>query len=126
MIGRLRQLIPVQALFFFGFMFLVFEGPVLYAEWRLGMPMANLQVRPGRVLLYFMSAFYGMHRAFSFHPFYQSDYRKWLELSPWTVRKALPLAPVELAWEDGILLGALMLVSLTRPAHHSVQMLSIF
>ena len=102
------------------------KDPVLYAEWRLGLPIANLKFRPGTVLLYFMSAFYGLHRAFWFHPFYQSDYRKWLEISPWTVRKALPLAPIELTWEDGIFLGGLLLVGLTQPAHQSVRILAIF
>src|SRR4051812_44107270 len=102
MIGRLRQLVPVPAIWLFFFVFLVFEGPVLYTEWTVGLLMPNLRVRPGTVLLYFMSAFYGLHRAFSFHPFYQSDYRKWLELSPWSVRKALPVAAIELTWEDGI------------------------
>ena len=54
MIGRLRQLVPVPVIWLFIVVFLVFEGPVLYAEWRLGRPIANLKVRPGTVLLYFM------------------------------------------------------------------------
>ncbi len=126
MIGRLRQLVPIPVFWLFCVVFLVFEGPVLYAEWRLGLPMANLKLRPGRVLLYFMSAFYGLHRAFSFHPFYQTDYRKWLELSPWTVRKRLPVAPIDLTWEDGIFLSGLVLVGLTQPVHQSVRILTIF
>ena len=35
----------------------------------------------------------GSHRAFSFHPYLSDDYRKWLELSPWTVHKPLPAGP---------------------------------
>jgi hypothetical protein len=126
MTSRMRQLMPVQAIALFFFVYLIFEGPVLFAEWRLGQPVANLRFRPGTILLYFMSAFYGLHRAFFFHPFNQGDYRKWLELSPWTVHKALPLAPIELVWEDGIFLSGLMLVSLTQPAHQSVRVLTIF
>src|SRR5205823_10202466 len=102
MMGRLRQLFTVQLLVASFLCFLGFEGPVLYFEWRTGLPVPNLQFRPGTILLYSMSTFYGVHRAFSFHPFYQSDYCKWLELSPWTVRKTLPVAPIELVWEDGI------------------------
>jgi hypothetical protein len=126
MMGRLRQLLPVWAAVLFAVLFLCLEGPVLYYEWALGQPIQGLRVRPGTYLLYIGSAAYGISRAVSFHPFYRDDYRKWLELTPWTVDKPLPMGPITLVWEDGIVLGALILLTLTQPIHGSIRLLSIF
>ena len=126
MIGRLRQIVPGWPLGVFAGLFLLLEGPVLYWEWKIGRPLVELEVRPGTALIYVAAAFYGRYRAISLHPFYREDYRKWLELTPWTVHKPLPLGPIALIWEDGIVLGALILLSLTQPHHHSIRILNIF
>src|SRR5262245_42747901 len=109
MIGRLRQILPVWTSVNFALIFLLLEGPVLYYEWKLGKPIVDLKIRPGTAITYVASAFYGIHRAVTFHPFYREEYRQWLELTPWTVRKPLPMASIALIWEDGIVLGALIL-----------------
>jgi hypothetical protein len=126
MIGRLRQIAPGSMFLILGCLFLMFEGPVLYLEWRTGARAANINVRPGRVLLYVTSGFYGIYRAVALHPFYLEDYRKWLELTPWTIRKSLPLGPIELVWEDTIVLGVFLLIGLTQPEPLSVRMLCVF
>ena len=49
---------------------------------------------------------YGLYRAMGFHPFFRPSYRKWLETTPWTWRKPLPVGPVRLGWEDLVLAAA--------------------
>jgi hypothetical protein len=126
MIGRLRQILPFWTIVVFAVIFLLLEGPVLYFEWRLGRCIVELKYRPGTVLLYGAAAFYGIHRGITLHPFYREDYRKWLELTPWTVHKPLPLGPIALVGEDGVVLGVLILLCLTQPNHVSIRILNLF
>jgi hypothetical protein len=72
------------------------------------------------------AAFYGIDRAVALHPFYNFEYRKWLPQTPWTVQKPLPLGPVALTLEDGLVLGPLILLILTQPEHHSIRIVNIF
>ena len=46
----------------------------------------------------------------AFHPFFRDDYRTWLESDPLDRPKPLPVGPVELVWEDGLVVGALILL----------------
>src|SRR5262245_43980699 len=127
MIGRLHQIVPPwYVMLSLLALFAAFEGPLLYAEWKFGGPILDLKVRPGTAILLISAAYYGVHRAASLHPFYREDYRAWLELTPWTVEKPLPLGPIDLIWEDGLILGALMLLSLSQPVHQSVRILNLF
>jgi hypothetical protein len=105
--------------------FLALEAPLLYLEWRAGQR-AGLRVRPGTVLLIVAAINHGVFRVLAFHPAFRKGYRTWLESTPWTYRKPLPLGPVELAWEDGLFLGPLILLSATLPEPHAVQLLCIF
>ncbi len=105
--------------------FAVLEGPVLYLEWQVGMPL-QLRFRPGWVCLVGGSALLGLHRAVAFHPYFQGDYLHWLKLTPWTVRKPLPAGPVELRPEDSLIVGSLMLWSLSQPEGHSIELLNTF
>jgi hypothetical protein len=50
---------------------------------------------------------YGGLRVLAFHPFYRGDYCAWLERTPWTSRKPLPLGPVHWTWQDGLIIGGL-------------------
>ncbi len=126
MIGRLRQIVPGWPFGVFVGLFVFLEGPLLYLEWKAGQRAPGLKVHPGTALLYLAAAYYGIHRAILLHPFCREDYRKWLELTPWTVYKPLPLGPIALIWEDGIVLGALMMLSLTQPTHESIRILNVF
>lgn len=47
---------------------------------------------------------YGYLRATSRHPYYQDAYRQWLEATPWTAAQALPIGPIQLVWQDAVLL----------------------
>ena len=97
MIGRLRQILPFGSMVLFAVLFLLFEGPVLYVEWKLGRPILDLRFRPGTVAHLpgrrLLRASTGQSRCIRST---SEDYRKWLELTPWTVHKPLPLGPVDL------------------------------
>ena len=53
-------------------------------------------------------AAYGVFRVAAFHPFFRPKYRGWLEQTPWTSRKPLPLGPIHLVWQDTIAVGILI------------------
>jgi hypothetical protein len=127
MIGRLRQVLPGwSSIAVFAGLFLFLEGPVLYFEWNLGRRILDLRVRPGTAIIYVTAAFYGIQRATALHPFYNLEYRKWLAQTPWTVHRPLPLGPIALVLEDGLVLGPLILLTLTQPDHHSIRIVNIF
>jgi hypothetical protein len=50
---------------------------------------------------------YGGLRVLASHPFYHAEYGAWLERTPWTSRKPLPLGPVHWTWRDGLIVGGL-------------------
>ncbi len=64
--------------------------------------------QPTDVLLEFAAVAYGIYRVVAFHPFYRHDYCEWLERTPWTSQKPLPVGPVHWVWEDGLILGGLI------------------
>lgn len=105
--------------------FLLLECPILYYEWKRGRR-AHLKIRPGTVLLFGICVNHALFRVLAFHPIFQKGYRAWLESTPWTYRKPLPLGPVELTWADGLTLGILILLRATQPEPRAPQMLCIF
>ncbi len=106
--------------------FLLLEGLCRYLESK-NIPIAlNLGVRPGYVWLFAVCVIYGLARVAAIHPIWNSDYQIWLESTPWTFQKSLPLGPVELVWEDGLIVGLLILLSATLPHPHAVQLLCAF
>ena len=66
------------------------------------------------------------HRVVAFHPYYRGDYLRWLKSTPWTVRKPLPVGPVELVPQDALAVGGLMLLSLIQPQTESIEILDAF
>ena len=58
-------------------------------------------------VLGFAAAAYAFFRVWRFHPLCNPAYSAWLELSPWTAKKPLPLGPIHLVWQDVIVVGAL-------------------
>jgi hypothetical protein len=106
-------------------LFAAFEGPVLYFERQAGVPL-NLRIRPGKLLLIAGAALLGIHRVRTFHPYFQPDYLRWLKSTPWTVRKPLPVGPVELVPEDALAVGGLMLICMTQIQFHSIELVNVF
>ena len=60
---------------------------------------------PAAVHLVFMLA-YGVYRAMAFHPLFRAGYRKWLETTPWTHLKPLPVGPAHPVPEDALIVAA--------------------
>jgi hypothetical protein len=54
---------------------------------------------------------YGLIRVTTYHPAYRKPYRKWLEQTPWTTDRRLPLGPVMLEWRDAVPLGVIVLLA---------------
>ncbi|WP_406693587.1 hypothetical protein V5E97_21370 [Singulisphaera sp. Ch08] len=126
MIQRLRVILPPASILLGILLFyLVFEGLILYYEWNVG-GRIRLNVRPGVAIPLLAALAYGAYRVVAFHPFYRSHYRAWLERSPWTACKPLPLGPVALVWEDGVVLSLLALLSLVDPALDPFRLLAYF
>src|ERR1041385_2008172 len=59
------------------------------------------------VVLACAAAVYVLVRLWRFHPVCNPAYVAWLELSPWTSNKPLPLGPIHLAWQDAVVVGVL-------------------
>ena len=71
---------------------------------------------PRDAVLVFAAGLFGVYRVFRFHPVFCGDYHDWLRLSPWNLRKPLPLGPVHLTPQDGLLLALLTILQLDAPA----------
>ena len=106
--------------------FLLLEGFCRYLESK-NIPIAvNPEIRPGYYWLFAVCVIYGLARVVAIHPIWNPGYQTWLESTPWTVRQPLPLGPVELVWEDGLIVGLLILLSATLPHPHAVHLLVCF
>ncbi len=57
------------------------------------------------------AAAYGGYRVARFHPLLREGYYDWLAMTPWKYPKPLPLGPVHLCWQDGLLIGAAALAA---------------
>ncbi len=116
MIGRLRALVP-QSTFVatIAVVYLLLDAPLIYAQWQLGRPIPLETPRPSYVFLRFAALAYGAARVLVAHPFYRTDYREWLERTPWTSAIRLPLGEPRLVWTDAFILGLVVLLSQIHP-----------
>ncbi|HJN09805.1 MAG: hypothetical protein QGH33_06430 [Pirellulaceae bacterium] len=53
---------------------------------------------------------YAVFRIAFFHPLFRSGYRRWLEQTPWTTEKPLPLGPIHMVVQDLLMLGMMRLL----------------
>ncbi|HEV3385800.1 MAG TPA: hypothetical protein VG097_13370 [Gemmata sp.] len=106
MIRWLRVVVPLWGLVTVGAFFLMMEAYYLILEWRLRIPYDSFP-DDGMFahLICLVTAVYALYRVRAFHPALRSSYRNWLSLTPWTVKKPLPLGPIHLVWQDVFLLG---------------------
>lgn len=124
---RFRQIAPDRGrVIAFLLLFTSFEGFIRYLE-SVNIPIGDrLPIRPAAALLFCAAAAYGAARVWSYHPVFQKAYQAWLETTPWTNRKPLPLGPVELVLEDGLVVGPLLLCSAILPQPHAMSILAAF
>ncbi|MHB1557076.1 MAG: hypothetical protein ACYC61_06320 [Isosphaeraceae bacterium] len=104
-------------------------GQFVFLSWvdsRLGLNEPRRYWVMNYPLLFFAAIHYALFRSVLFHPVFRPGYRTWLELTPWTYRKPLPLGPVELVWEDGLFLGPLILICNLLPLSLAPQLLCTF
>jgi hypothetical protein len=81
-------------------------------------------IRTGIVIL--ASCFYAFYRLRRFHPVWNAPYASWLQSSPWTARKPLPLGPVHLVWQDAVVIGALCVLAHRSEAENTLVPLLTF
>lgn len=127
-LARARLILPTGLLgltFFFGGLLGLFVF-LSWAESRLGQRLPPGFLGLAYFLLFYAAIHHGLLRALLFHPVFRPGYRSWLELTPWTSRKPLPLGPVELVWEDGMFLAPLILICNTLPLPLAPQLLCAF
>jgi hypothetical protein len=124
-ITRLTRVAPPSwAVSAFVLCFLLCEGPVWYIERKFGR--IDLANRVGPRILATGAFVLGAFRAIAFHPYFRPGYLGWLKTTPWTVNKPLPLGPLELVPEDGVALGALVLLGTTLPDFTSLYVINLF
>jgi hypothetical protein len=128
MIRWLRVVLPPTGyLLFFAALYTIFEGLLRLAEWRFGMWLAPVHPRPGTMVLVLGCLCYAGFRIFYFYPVCNHPYRRWLETTPWNSRKPLPLGPVHLVWQDGVVLLVMALLAYVQaPDLNPLQLLTTF
>ncbi len=92
-------------------LWLVWPRPwIVAAVFVLNIAIILLQTDPaGAVMVLCLTTVaYGIFRVMRFHPITSTEYRRWLALTPWTGREPLPRGPVELVWQDVVMVGVLM------------------
>jgi hypothetical protein len=67
--------------------------------------------RAGTILVTLPAVVYGIYRVVRFHPSANSRYLAWLKVSPWRAEKPLPLGPVQLVWQDLVVIGAILSIA---------------
>ena len=96
-----------------GFAFVVWlllEGLVAFYDWQFGLPGVRehfLKVRDGFAIA--ACALLGLYRVAGLHPLFDEAYRDWLSLTPWRRGLPLPVGPVRLAPQDGVIMAAMLL-----------------
>jgi hypothetical protein len=124
--ARLRLIIPPTfSIVAFVALFAVFEGWVMYFEWQAWPARLELPFRPGPLLLRFAAVFYGLFRVVGFHPLHNAPYCEWLERSPWTSRKPLPVGPVAIVVEDSVVVGLLTALAATQVGFHPSRIVTL-
>jgi hypothetical protein len=118
MIGRIFRwnrlvLPPWWAVASFLLVYLFSEALCLYVGWWLDPPGDVKQfVQMRWIVVGVGAAVFAVFRV-ALHPAHRPEYRAWLASTPWTVGKPLPLGPVHLIPQDGIILGLLLLLMRT-------------
>ncbi len=122
---RFRQVAPpTWAVVTFLVIYMIGEGPLWYFEWKLGR--IDASHRFGRFLLILASILLGLYRATVCHPYFRLGYLGWLRSTPWTVKKPLPLGPVELIPQDALALAGLILLGTHLPDFTSFYIINTF
>jgi hypothetical protein len=109
LLRRFRMLLPPSGyIVAYILIYLIASLPVILAGPAVNNPAFDQTMRYPPILVHFVGLMaYGMYRAGSFHPFFRVGYRQWLETTPWTLGKPLPVGPAHLVWEDVVIVAAM-------------------
>jgi hypothetical protein len=108
LVGRIRVLLPPSAfVVLYAFVYLVASVPALVIARRFGPAAVDAKLRqfPATIHLVGM-VLYGVYRAVAFHPFFRAGYRRWLETTPWSWGKPLPVGPAHPVAGDALIVAA--------------------
>lgn len=107
MLYRPWWLLPAMA-----FGYLMIDAPYVWLIWYERVPIVQAADvgRTRDALLFVLALFYGGYRVLSYHPFYWTEYGRWLARTPWRPSKPLPLGPLRLALRDVVLVAIMMLL----------------
>ena len=108
LLGRFRVLLPPSAyVVLYAAIYLIVSLPAIVAARGVGAAAIDQKFRemPAAVHLIGM-LIYGVYRAAMFHPFFRPGYRRWLETTPWSWGKPLPVGPAHPTWGDAVLVAA--------------------
>jgi hypothetical protein len=89
---------------------LFIEGLAAFYLWQFPLPGVAerlLRVRDGAAIA--ACGALGVFRIAGLHPLFNAEYRAWLSLTPWRRGLPLPVGPVHLAPQDGVILAAMLL-----------------
>ena len=105
---RFRMLLPPSGYIVgYAVVYLLASLPALIVANRMGAAAVNAPLRRVPILVHFGGVLaYGFYRASAFHPFFRPGYRQWLETTPWSWGKPLPVGPAHLTWEDLAIVAA--------------------
>src|SRR5258708_916362 len=94
---------PWWALFVAILIFAGVQVPLFQVEWLIDAPFFSFREEQTQrafvIILTLYAILHGVFRAWVFHPGVRPEYRRWLNGTPWTSRKPLPLGPVQLVWQ---------------------------
>lgn len=107
-LGRFRLLVPpAPYIVLYVVAYLACNLPGIRWGQNPALPPADRNAGGRQAVLILGLLIYGGYRVLAFHPFYRAAYRKWLETTPWTWRKPLPVGPVYPVFEDVIIVSAM-------------------
>ena len=75
-----------------------------YWEQPQGRELQLIAHRPCDMFLVIAFAAYGFYRVVAMHPLFRQGYAQWLSQTPWNERLPLPLGPISLIPQDGVVL----------------------
>jgi hypothetical protein len=94
-------------------LFVICYGIAVFFEIMFRMLPADVDMieQPRGVVVGTAAGIYAMYRMIAFHPVFSPTYHAWLRSTPWTAAMPLPKGPVQLVWQDGIVLGTLLILA---------------
>ena len=106
--------LPMVALFFL--IYGLFTGGLYLLQLQWGIASAGLSTSPGLSTLLSPvlaggAIVYALYRLWRFHPACSRAHATWLEMSPWTPDRPLPVGPAHLVWQDAAVISVLMVLA---------------